>query len=127
MNDTDYLTIMSELKFIGSVGEGQFLNSTTGKIENKNVITCLIRSFSYPTETGQTSAKFCMHVISKALRLLDKYSKLEGADEYVKMIKNYILNAKKSIGHLKETHADNHLAYATFDSIIVTISQCIKE
>uniref|UniRef100_A0A6C0JWD5 Uncharacterized protein n=1 Tax=viral metagenome TaxID=1070528 RepID=A0A6C0JWD5_9ZZZZ len=125
MNDGDYLCVMSELKFIGSVKEGQFLNSTTGRIENKNILSCLVRQFMYPQETGQTSAKFCMNTTAKALKLLSKYKNIQGSEEYVKIIIKYITDAKIGMTHLKETHSDNNLAYAIFDFAITNIIQTI--
>lgn len=127
MNDEQFLRIMGELKFIGSVQEGQYLNVTSGRIENTNWFTKLVRSVQYPNENGITTARFCSSTITKAIALHEKYSEIAGCEEYVKMIKQYILTAKKSLEHLKKTHETNNLAYATFDFTIVTISQRLPE
>lgn len=123
MDDQEYLSIMAELRFIGSVGENQFLNCTTGKIVSKNIFSCVSRQIWYKQENGQTCSRYCKNVIIRALRLYDKYKEIEGMSEYIKSIKKYIEDAKIGMEHLKNTHANNTLAFATFDSII----DCIKQ
>lgn len=126
MNDKEYLEIMAQLKFIGSVKEGQFLNRTTGKIEQKNYYTRLVRGLVYRQENGQTCAFYCQDVVARALKLLDKYKGIQGEDEFVTLIKQYISEAKVGIAHLRDTHEENNLAFAAFDSIIVRINQRLK-
>lgn len=125
MNDIQYLTTMSELKFISSVGENQFLNLTSGIIENKNYLTCISRQIWYKHETGPATAKYCRDVIIRAFTLLEKYSGMKDMDEYVKTIKKYINDAKIGMDHLKQTHGSNNMAFAMFDSISVAIQQKI--
>lgn len=126
MNDVQYLTTMSELKFISSVGENQFVNLTSGIIENKNYLTCFSRQIWYKQETGLASAKYCRDVIIKAFTLLEKYNGMENMDEYVKTIKQYINDAKIGMDNLKKTHGLNNMAFAMFDSISVAIQQKLK-
>lgn len=125
MDDQEYLSIMAELRFIGSVSEGDFLNITAGKVEPKNIVTCLTRQFWYRNEGGQTTAKYCKSVIVKALKLFDKYNQIDGCDQYVKSICKYINDAKTGMIHLKNTHSSNTLAFALFDSIIDCINSRI--
>ncbi len=125
MNDQEYLNVMSELRFISSVGEGQFINLTTGQIENKNLLTRTIRKFYYKTESGPATAKYCNGVILRAFKLLDRYTcdkdKHSDTHEYAKTIQRYIEEAKIGMDHLKETHKDNNMAFAIFDTIAVAI------
>ena len=123
MNDQEYLTIMAELKFIGSVGENQYINLTNGSIENKNIYNNMIRKIWYKTENGQATARYCRDVIVKAFKLLDRYVAQENMIEYAKTIQKYIMTAKIGMDHLKETHHTNNMSFAIFDSITVAIVQ----
>lgn len=123
MNDDEYLLVMADLKFISSVGENQFINLTNQSIENKNFFTQSIRRYYYRNETGQSTAKYCRAVIVRALKLYDKYVKEQNMSEFTQTIRKYIICAKIGIDHLKQTHSTNNMAYAIFDSIIVTIQQ----
>jgi hypothetical protein len=95
-------------------------------VENKNIYTTAVRGVFYRQETGKSSAAYCCNVIARSLKLLDKYKNIQGADEFVNIIRQYILEAKEGITHLKNTHKDNNLAYALFDIAIVTINQRLK-
>lgn len=126
MNDQEYLNIMAELKFIGSIHDNQFINLTSKSIENKNLLTSALRElrkYWYNTESGQASAQYCRDVIVRALKLYDKYTKEPGLTEFAKTIRKYIISAKIGMEHLKQTHFHNNMAYALFDTIIVTIEQ----
>lgn len=128
MNDQEYLNIMSELKFIGSIGDNQFINLTSMTIENKNLLTSALRElrkYWYNTESGsgQASARYCRDVIVKALKLYDRYTKEANMTEFARTIRKYIITAKIGMEHLKQTHFHNNMAYALFDTIIVTIEQ----
>lgn len=132
MNDEEYLTVMADLKFISAVGEGQFLNNASGTIENKNWYTCMVRSLydmysGQKTESGQSSAAYCRKVIVKALLLLQKYQADAELQEYAKTIEAYINDASNGIRHLKKTHEHNYRAYATFDTILVSIGHPLVE
>lgn len=134
MNDQQYLTVMSKLKFISSVGENQFLNVTGGYTENKNVFTRGIRKlynlYYKQTETGIATAIFCRDVILDAFKLLDKYTickeRHSENHQWAKTIQRYIEEANIGITHLKETHKSNNYAYALFDSLNVAIAQRIN-
>lgn len=127
MNDQEYLIVMAKLKFIGSVGENQFINLVNCSIENKNFYTMVVRKIWYKMENGQSTAKYCRDVIVESFKLLDKYVGLPHMTEYAKTIQKYIWEAKIGIDHLKETHASNTMAYAMFDSITVGILQKMGE
>lgn len=123
MNDQEYLTIMSELKFIGSVGENQYINLSTFTIENRNVYNIIMRKLWYKNESGLSTAKYCRDVITRALNLLKRYEK---DSIYTKTIQSYITDALVGMNNLKTVHEGNHMAYAMFDSISVAISQKIE-
>ena len=131
MNDQEYLNVMAELNFIASVGENQYINLTTKQIENRNVFNWALRKWYYnwnhKIEDGTETAKYCRNVVLSAFKLLDRYtcSKDKHAEmhEYAKTIQNYILEAKRGMDNLKETHKGNFMANAIFISISVAIVQ----
>lgn len=127
MDDQEYLIVMAKLKFIGSVGENQFINLSTESIQDKNVFSMAVRKIWYKTENGQTCARYCRGVIVDAFKLLDRYANLPHLVEYSKTILKYIWEAKQGIDNLKATHSTNTMAYAMFDSITVGILQKIGE
>jgi len=122
MNDSEYLTTMAELKFISQVGDDEFLNTKTGTIESKNVVTNVLRAIRFPNENGKCTAQYCRNVVLKGIDLYDKYVKSEEI-EYVKTIKKYILAAREGIERLKKTHSTNTMAYTLFEAIQVCIDQ----
>lgn len=126
MNDRDYLTTMAELKFISQVGDDEFLNTKTGMIESKNIFNNIIRAVRFPTENGKCTAEYCRNVVLKGLDLYDKYVHAEEC-EYVKTIKNYIMDARDGIERLKKTHSTNTMAYTLFEAIQVCIDQRIGD
>jgi len=126
VDDAEYLTVMSELKFISQVGEDEFINTKTGMIEQKNIIRRAIRGLFHPQETGKSASKYCKLAIVRGLNLLSKYEKIEDAEEYVKTIKQYILEACEGIERLKHTHSDNTFSVTVFDSIITCVNQRLK-
>ena len=132
MNDQEFLNVMADLKFIGSVEENQYINLTNQTIENKNFVTTLIRKYYYnylhhKTENGTATAKYCSAVIIRSFKLLDRYTNQKErhneTHEYAKIIQRYIEQAKIGMDHLKETHRGNNMAFAIFDSISVAIIQ----
>jgi len=127
MNDHEYLCVMAKLKFIGSVGDNQYINLVNNTIENKNFYTMVVRKIWYKLENGQSSAKYCRDVIIESFKLLDKYVGLPHMTEYAKTIQKYIWEAKIGIDHLKETHSANTMAYSMFDAITVGILQKMGE
>lgn len=126
MNDNSYLTTMAELKFISQVGDDEFLNTRTGTIESKNFITNAIRAIRFPAENGKCTAQYCRNVVLKGLDLYDKYVEAEES-EYVKTIRNYIMDARGGIERLKKTHSTNTMAYTLFEAIQVCIDQRVRE
>ena len=126
MDDRLYLSILSELKFIASVGENEFLNTVSGHVEPKNIITSTYRAIQYPNETGKSSAEYCRNVIIKALQLLKSYEDKRESVQYITQIRQYIKKAQDGIKNLKATHSQNNMAYALFDTIDINITERLK-
>jgi hypothetical protein len=126
MEDREYITVMSELKFISKVGDGEFLNIQAGTIESSHWINKGYRKIMFPNETGYATAEYCKNAILKALKLLTKYEEYDNADEYVNKIKKYMIDTRDAIERLKKTHSNNTKAFTLFDTVQVCIDQRIK-
>lgn len=96
LNSGEIYSILSDLKFIGAIKEGEKIDVDTRQIQSKNILTSFVRTFRQ--DTREDTFNFFSFTISRAFELIYMNYKLD-----ISNCKNLISDINNCINGIKAT------------------------
>lgn len=124
--DKDFVKILADLKFIGSVKKGEIVYIAQRTVAPRTMFSTMYRKYWLKGESGRDTAEFVARTLANTYRLIDQFREGEGMEKYIKHLIDHVKDVRTAIEELQVTYEKYSYIDANFDAILIDIERALE-